>query len=188
MDTPGIDNIDWTELSPVSCLDCPGGFYCHGSKKYECPAGKNTIGTGSTSVDDCLCSAGFYEHNVTRTCEPCADDSIFYKDSIGNNDCDKKCPENSKIPVGIFGAKGPENCVCDAANNFIQTLDLETLEYSCEFDEYGEASKLRRTVKVTAVVTEIYLNFTHDFTVPSDEKMENDDKIKKKSRRLIGSQ
>ncbi|KAL8274450.1 hypothetical protein Esti_001610 [Eimeria stiedai] len=97
--TPCLDNTTTIEpynknSDPFSCM-CTAGFEYVGIDAYtgkvmceparlgvykdtlgnisgtQCPHGSFTLATGSTSLADCVCSAGFYLDEKSRTCKSC---------------------------------------------------------------------------------------------------------------------
>ncbi|EKX74220.1 conserved hypothetical protein [Theileria equi strain WA] len=104
----------------TDCLECEKGFYCEGgfkSKFYKCPLNTTTKNKLATSIDDCICKAGYepvdpvtintsLEHSLRFVlmekykimgknpiiCVPCPFNK--YKESNSSDKC-SYCPPNS---------------------------------------------------------------------------------------------
>lgn len=75
-------------LNPASCQNCGLGFYCQGGAHREtCPSSQTTLISTATSVDSCLCAAGFLK---AATCEACA--AGKFKPTVSNDACTACAP------------------------------------------------------------------------------------------------
>ena len=88
-------------IGKAACTDCPANSVTDVDTDLN--------GKGMTSIDDCLCKAGYFR-TETDTCNSCAADE--YKDNPpANADC-TACPEHSTT-MGKDTRKGIEDCICD---------------------------------------------------------------------------
>lgn len=113
--------IDDTQ-EPVrhQCLQCQQNHYCDGSGELDLKHGSmqtcfthSTSELGSTSLEDCICAAGYRRIQDPTTseysCEVCTAEMYCY-----NNQA-KECPDFSSIPVNPdAGRTGQaEQCICN---------------------------------------------------------------------------
>ncbi|KAL8451391.1 hypothetical protein Emag_002736 [Eimeria magna] len=87
----------------------------------QCPHGSVTLETGSTSLSDCVCSAGFYLDGETRTCKSCPIGAYC----LGGLDPETNwhrsyevCPENTTTKHEE--STSADDCLCD--KGFYKTL------------------------------------------------------------------
>jgi len=102
--------------SPLGrCILCTEGYYCPENvrSKVACKAKMTTLGQGKTSIDDCLCKAGAFWVEDTKSCELCEPGS--FKEKVDNDgECPGKCP-NATSMTTLPGAKSELQCVCAEA-------------------------------------------------------------------------
>ena len=62
------------EAKPLGCTPCRVGFYSsHATNNHctQCPAGSSTVGSGSSSLTDCVvCAPGYYLRTIAMGCWP----------------------------------------------------------------------------------------------------------------------
>jgi hypothetical protein len=127
------------------CADCPIGYYCRGNgvPSQMCPTGKTTVSTGAKLELDCVCSPGYFS-GAGGLCEPCAADGLFFKADLGDGACEDPCPLNSK--TSIPGARGAENCVCNAGFTQFRNESQASLgQVTCQeaLDDLSEPTSIR---------------------------------------------
>eukprot|EP00438_Fugacium_kawagutii_P026998 Skav224004 [mRNA] locus=scaffold2619:51010:57912:- [translate_table: standard] len=96
------------EYFGTSCTPCTEGQYkatIGNENCNSCPVGKTTLKIGSTSLQDCLCQAGTFEHE--GECSDCQ--KGFFCPGTGKAE---KCPENTLSPG--TGARTNDSCLCIA--------------------------------------------------------------------------
>ena len=110
-----------------SCSECESGKYEQQNVCFFCP-GNSSANSGSVSVDNCTCQAGYA---YAEQCVPCV--AGKYKSSIANDanctDCPRgkysalpaqrictPCPENTSSPVR---SSSLSSCVCDKERGFV---------------------------------------------------------------------
>jgi hypothetical protein len=96
------------------CTACGIGQYqpARGSGScIDCPDDSTTTDTGSTTMDQCLCEAGYSGDAATDGCDQCA--AGQYSDSVGPDAC-VDCPANSGTAQPASTAV--TECECDAGH------------------------------------------------------------------------
>ena len=100
----------------IECTACPVGEYADNLASTSCkvcaatsppgsPGFTTTIGEGSTSIDDCVCEAG-YAGGDSVACTPCP--NATFKAVASNGDC-SLCPRGT---TGPRGANSSTQCEC----------------------------------------------------------------------------
>ena len=107
--TVWIDPLGVTETG--SCLDCEANTFWNNGTCTACPA--NTLAeTGSVSITDCVCVAGFEFDARSHICTECV--AGTFKANIGNDHC-QQCTE------GTYAAQ-PTSTVCTACSPHSSTI------------------------------------------------------------------
>eukprot|EP00438_Fugacium_kawagutii_P025195 Skav218081 [mRNA] locus=scaffold3382:28574:32118:- [translate_table: standard] len=94
------------EYVGTSCTPCTKGQYkatIGNENCNSCPVGKATLTMGSTSLQDCLCQAGTFEHE--GECSDCQ--KGFFCPGTGKAE---ECPEHTLSPG--TGARTNSSCLC----------------------------------------------------------------------------
>ena len=99
----GFVNLD--PANPSECQECGLGSFClGGTHRQQCGESQTTTGAVSTSEDQCLCAAGFFNENLV--CKAC--DSGRFKPEVANTLC-------APCAAGNFSGMGQSQCdICDA--------------------------------------------------------------------------
>jgi len=121
-------------LMGKSCKSCPLNKYSdeqHNIECKDCPEGKVTAGTESTSADECLaCGPGTYLHRNTKACEACQEGK--YSDNAGHNPKCTACPAGMTSEDGSSSLNDCKIITCAAGNK----LDADYICGMCEENTY----------------------------------------------------
>jgi hypothetical protein len=93
-----------------ACASCPADSYnsvAGSTSCTACPADLSSV-TGSTSLNNCMCNAGYTGPDGSGPCEACEEGK--YKSIAGSETC-TTCPENTMSPTASTSSDDCDTCI-----------------------------------------------------------------------------
>ncbi|KAL8425245.1 hypothetical protein Efla_002311 [Eimeria flavescens] len=131
----------------------------------KCPRGSNTLLTGSTSLSDCVCGAGFYMEEDTKTCKGCPigayclggrdhqthehrpyvlcpiNTTTKYEESTSADDC--LCDKGFYMTTTGSGGTGCVQCSINSYKDWIGSESCRQCSENSETKEMGSTSSVQ---------------------------------------------